>query len=149
MIIYIGSDHQGFGAKALLAAYLKKRGDECVDVGDDRLNPEDDFPVFASRAVNALLSSHGADARAILLCGSGQGMVMAANRFRGIRAGLGWSIAAAKGVRNDEDSNVLALPAELFDETPQLAHDIIDAFLDTPFAAAPRYIRRNKELDEL
>jgi ribose 5-phosphate isomerase B len=76
-------------------------------------------------------------------------MMMAANRFKGIRAGLGWSVEAAEGIRNDEDSNVLAMPAELFEKDLQLARAIIDAFLDTPFAGAARYIRRNNELDSL
>jgi ribose 5-phosphate isomerase B len=129
--------------------YLKKRGIDAVDVGDEKLNPDDDFPVFAARAVHKINSSDDTDARAILLCGSGQGMMIAANRFKGIRAGLGWSVEAAEGIRNDEDANVLALPSQLLQDNQPLAHDIIDTFINTPFAAAARYIRRNRELDEL
>jgi len=149
MIVYVGSDHRGFPSKQHIIDYLKHQGIATMDVGDEKLDPEDDFPVYAARAVTAIRSNTDPDARAILLCGSGQGMVMAANRFRGIRAGLGWSIDAAKGIRNDEDSNVLALPAEFLDDDETNAFAIVDAFLHTPFAAAPRYIRRNKELDDL
>ncbi len=148
MIVFVGADHQGFSAKAEVIRYLQKKGLEVSDVGDTHLNPEDDFPVFAARAVHAMQASSDPEPRAILLCGSGQGMMMAANRFKGIRAGLGWSVEAARGIRNDEDSNVLALPAELM-QTKVLAERIIDAWLETPFAGAARYIRRNKELDEV
>jgi ribose 5-phosphate isomerase B len=129
MIVFVGSDHRGFEAKKHVIAHLQKRSVECVDVGDERLLPDDDFPVFAAKAVTAIKTSEDKDPRAILLCGSGQGMMMAANRFKGIRAGLGWSVEAAEGIRNDEDSNVLAMPAELFEKDLQLAHAIIDAFL--------------------
>lgn len=149
MIVYVGSDHRGYDAKSELLAYLQAKQLEVVDVGDKRLDPNDDFPVFAARAVAAVKSSSDNDPRAILVCGSGQGMVIAANRYKGIRAGLGWSVEAARAVRNDEDSNVLALPAEFLDNNKQLALAIVDTFLETPFANAPRYVRRNKELDEL
>lgn len=148
MIVFVGADHQGFSAKAEVIRYLQKKGLEVSDVGDTHLNPEDDFPVFAARAVHAMQASNDPEPRAILLCGSGQGMMMAANRFKGIRAGLGWSVEAARGIRNDEDSNVLALPAELL-QSKEVAERIIDAWLETPFAGAARYIRRNKELDEV
>ncbi len=149
MIVYVGSDHNGFERKKQVCAYLKKRGIDVIDVGDTTLDPDDDFPVFAAAAVTAIRTSKDPNARAILICGSGQGMLMAANRFRGIRAGLGWSVEAAKGIRNDEDSNVLALPSDILKQNDTLAKDIIDAWLDTPFANAQRYVRRNRELDEL
>ena len=135
--------------KKQVLEYLKKRSILAMDIGDEVLDPDDDFPVFAARAVAAIKTSHDNDARALLICGSGQGMIMAANRFHGIRAGLGWSVEAAEGIRNDEDANVMALPSHTLHNNPQLAHAIIDAFLETTFAAAPRYKRRNRELDEL
>ncbi len=149
MIVYVGSDHNGFALKAQVCQYLKKRGIEAIDVGDKTLDPNDDFPVFAAAAVTALRTSVDPHARAILICGSGQGMLMAANPFHGIRAGLGWSVEGAKGIRNDEDSNVLALPSDVLKQSDTLANDIIDAWLDTPFAHAQRYMRRNRELDQL
>ncbi|HUD03508.1 MAG TPA: RpiB/LacA/LacB family sugar-phosphate isomerase [Patescibacteria group bacterium] len=150
MKIYVGADHRGYVAKQEVLNYLKKAGYEAEDIGDEQFNPEDDFPVFATKAANKVLSSQDADSRAILICGSGQGMAMAANRFKGIRAGLGYNVEAAKCTRNDEDSNVLALPAELF-KTPsdQKVFVIIEAWLNTPFANAARFIRRNQELDNL
>lgn len=149
MKIYIGADHAGYGPKKQLSEYLLKAGYQIEDIGDKNFVPDDDFPVFASAAAQKVLSSEDKDAKAILICGSGQGMAMAANRFRGIRAGLGWSVEAAKSTRNDEDSNILALPSEVFEENGQKAFVIVETWLNTPFAKAARYIRRNQELDQL
>lgn len=147
MKIYVGSDHRGFAFKAQLLDYVRSIGHDAQDVGDKKLDPDDDFPIFAAKAVQLVLADPDRDARAILICGSGQGMAIAANRFRGIRAGLGWSIEAAKSTRNDEDSNVLALPAELMGNEKKW-QDIVHAWLSTPFANAPRFIRRNRQLDD-
>jgi ribose 5-phosphate isomerase B len=87
------------------------------------------------------------DTRGILICGSGQGMCMAANRFKGIRAALAWDQEEARAARNDDDSNVLCLSARYldFDKTIGIVH----TWLMTPFAGATRFKRRIQELDEL
>lgn len=150
MKIYVGADHKGYVPKDEVLSYLKQAGYAAEDIGDEQFDPEDDFPVFAAKAANKVLSSPDDEPRAILICSSGQGMAMAANRIKGIRAGLGYSVEAAKSTRNDEDSNVLALPSELFkNENKHNVFVIIEAWLNTPFAAAARYIRRNQELDRL
>jgi len=149
MYIYVGADHRGYGLKEEVLKYLKSAGYEAEDIGDKDFDPEDDFPVFASLAAQKVLSSQDTDPRAVLICGSGQGMLMAANRIKGIRAGLGWSAEAAKGIRNDEDSNVLAVPADLFNVDHHKAFVVIETWLNTPFAGAARYIRRKAELDKL
>ena len=134
-----------------MSEYLKTRGIEVVDEGDQKLDPADDFPQFAATTVTALLLAIGQgvpDARGILICGSGQGMCMAANRYKGIRASLVWNESEAHSSRNDDDSNVLCLPArELTDFDKIIA--IVDVWLNTPFPGAERFIRRIKELDEL
>lgn len=147
MKIFLGSDHAGFHLKEKVFAYLSKREYDVEDVGDKELVPDDDFPEFAQRVVIKVLGED--DARGILLCGSGQGMCMAANRFRGIRASLVWDVAEAKLTRNDNDSNVLCLPARVIDDESGQWQAIIDAWLETPFANAERYVRRNRQLDEL
>jgi len=147
MKIFLGSDHNGFHLKEKMFAYLSKRGYDVQDVGDRELIPDDDFPQFAQAAALKVLGED--DARAILLCGGGQGMCMAANRFRGIRASVVWDERQAKLTRNDNDSNVLCLPAEILEDDDREWQAIVDAWLNTPFAAAPRYIRRNRQLDEL
>lgn len=150
MKIYLGSDHVGFDLKEKVFAYLAKRNINVQDVGDTVLNPDDDFPQFAQAAALKVIGDAEADPRAILICGGGQGMAMAANRFRGIRASVIWDAEEARMTRNDNDSNVLCLPARVLErEDDQIWQDIIDTWIHTPFARAVRYKRRNAELDEL
>ena len=147
MKIYIGADHNGFDFKRRLIELLSQAGHEVVDEGDSTKQPADDFPQFAGRVVSALLADNDSEVRGVLVCGSGQGMCMAANRFKGIRAALCWDVVEAKASRNDDNSNVLCLSSRYtsFED----AETIVNAWLATPFAGAPRFIRRLKELDEL
>lgn len=153
MKIYLGSDHGGYYLKEKLEAYLAKRGYEFEDVGHKELDPQDDFPQFAAQAaVRVLGEEEKDDPRAILVCKSGQGMAMAANRFKGVRAVVVTTPQEAKETRDDNNSNVLCLSARLFDapgDDLQLWKDIVDTWLSTPFSKAARYIRRNRQLDEL
>ncbi len=154
MKIYIGADHNGHQLKKSICEYLKSRGFEVVDEGNKGLDPKDDFPVFAARVVNAMRADKDFDphrtdqVRGLLICGSGQGMVMAANRFSGIRAGLVYNLASAKSTRHDEDSNVIALPSELFKSFKDW-QVLLDAWLSEPFGNAERFRRRNQQLDQL
>ncbi len=149
MTIYLGADHRGFILKNKVFAYLAKRGYGVVDAGDKELDPEDDFPQFAQAAALKILDGASGVDRAILICGSGQGMAIAANRFSGIRAIVVNSVEEAKFGRNDDDANVLCLPARILADDDALWKDIVDAFLKTEFSGAPRFVRRNRELDEL
>jgi ribose 5-phosphate isomerase B len=148
MKIYLGSDHRGFDLKEEIFAYLAKHNYDVEDVGDKVLDPEDDFPEFAQKACTRIIGSEDKDPRAILICGGGQGMAMAANRFRGIRASVIWDAYEAKMTRNDNDSNVLCLTAHVFEKSPKSWQGVIETWLNTPFASAPRYVRRNNQLDE-
>lgn len=143
--IFLGADHNGFNAKNKLAEYLRSAGFEVVDDGGAELNPEDDFPVFAKKVSQDVLAA-GPDARGILTCGSGQGMCMAANRYRGIRAVLGYDTESVRSARNDDDSNVLCLPVKVLEG--DIDHTILNTFLNTPFANAPRFNRRIQEMDD-
>lgn len=149
MKIYLGADHQGFAMKQDVFAYLTKRGYEVEDIGDKELDPNDDFPEFAQMAAIKVIGDEDPDPRAILLCGGGQGMCMAANRFRGIRASVIWDEYEAKMTRNDNDSNVLCLPSRVLEDDDKAWQNIIDTWLITPFAAAARYKRRNAQIDEI
>jgi len=148
MKIYLGADHNGFERKAQLAEYLQKNGYEVVDEGDGERQPEDDFPQFAGRVVQAMRGDEDpVQARGILICGSGQGMCIAANRFKGVRAALAFDQEEARASRNDEDSNILCLSSRYLDFDKTIS--IIHTWLMTPFAGAPRYKRRIQQLDEL
>jgi len=149
MNIYIAADHRGFERKELLKEQLSKAGIKTIDLGDTKLNTEDDFTEFAQNACMAVLADESAapEARAILICGSGQGMVMAANRFRGIRACLAFSEHQAMAAKREEDSNVLCLSSEHLNLEKSLS--IVESWLNAKFLPEQRYIRRIEELDKL
>ncbi|MEI6850520.1 MAG: RpiB/LacA/LacB family sugar-phosphate isomerase [Candidatus Saccharibacteria bacterium] len=149
MKIYLGSDHMGFRLKEKVFAYLVKRGYDVEDVGGQVLDPNDDFPEFAQAAALQIIGSTDKDPRGILLCGGGQGMAMAANRFRGIRASVIWDAFEAKMTRNDNDSNILCLPSRVLENDDSAWQGIIETWLSTPFAGAVRFKRRNAQIDEL
>jgi ribose 5-phosphate isomerase B len=146
MKVYVGADHNGFFLKQKLVDYLAKQGYQVVDDGNNKLDPADDYPVFAERAVKDVLDGKD-DARAILICGSGQGMCIAANRFKGIRAAVGYDHESVRASRNDDNVNILCLPARTLAQ--DAAYDLVDTFLRTEFAAADRFNRRLAEIDKL
>jgi ribose 5-phosphate isomerase B len=147
MKIYIGADHNGFDYKGKLVELLRRSGHDVIDEGDKAKAPDDDFPQFASRVVTGLKSDSDDQVRGILICGSGQGMCMAANRYKGIRASLCWNVEEARSARNDDDSNVLCLSSRY--TSLEEAEAIVNTWLSTPFAGAPRFTRRIQQLDEL
>ncbi|MDB5185884.1 MAG: Sugar-phosphate isomerase, RpiB/LacA/LacB family [Candidatus Saccharibacteria bacterium] len=147
MKIFVGADHNGFYLRNALIVYLQKAGYDVVDDGDARLDPENDFPVYAQKVVQDILSSEDDDARGILICGSGQGMCMAANRFKGIRACLAYDRESARSSRNDDNANILCLPAHVLENNN--INVVVETFLNTPFANAPRFVRRLQEMDQL
>jgi ribose 5-phosphate isomerase B len=150
MNIYLGADHNGFYLKEKVFAYLIKHGYSVEDVGNTELEPGDDFPEFAQMAALRVIGDEDKDPRAILLCGGAQGMAMAANRFRGIRASVVWDAHEAKMTRNDNDSNILCLPARVMEEEGDAAwQGIVETWLNTPFAELARYKRRNAQIDEM
>lgn len=147
MKIYVGADHNGFELKRQLLDYLRHNGYDVSDEGDIKLDPEDDYPQFAARVVMAMKSSDDPDPRGLLICGSGQGICIAANRFKGIRAAVCDNTEEARSGRNDDDTNVLCLPARVVGLGQ--AESVLKTWLDTGFAGAARFKRRIAELDEL
>lgn len=145
MKVYIDADHNGFELKRALFAYLEKSQIEVEDLGGAEQNPDDDYPLAAARVAHAVLGDGGACG--IVICGSGQGVCIAANRFKGIRASLCWDNQEARAARNDDDANVLCLPARMIDIDKAIS--ITHTWLQTPFAAAPRFKRRIEQLDQL
>lgn len=146
MKVLLGADHRGYELKSRYKHYIESIGYEVEDVNEAPLNPEDDYPLIAASLVNKLLAA-GGQARGVLICGSGQGMAIAANRFKGIRACLCWNETEAKSSRNEDDSNILCLSTDHVDYEQSIK--VISVWLSSEFAAASRYQRRIKELDEL
>ena len=151
MRVYLGADHQGFFLKNKVRDYLTKAGYQITDYSNEELDPDDDFPKYAKLAAKRVVDEKDDTDVAILVCGGGQGMCMAANRIKGVRVIVASSVEDATYGRNDNDANVLCLPARVLDREYNIPlwRDIVDAFMNTPFAGAERYIRRNRELDQL
>jgi ribose 5-phosphate isomerase B len=143
--IYLGADHAGFELKIQIYEHLVHSGYEIEDIGAKTLEAEDDYPQYAySVAVKVL----GDDSSlGILICGSGQGMSIAANRVRGIRAALAWNPQIAAAAKTDDNANILVLPARFIDAAA--SEEIVDAWLKAEFKSDPKYHRRLDELEEL
>lgn len=146
MLIYIGADHKGFELKESLKKNLIKQGYEVIDVGNDHYDKNDDYPDFAALAAHAV-SQDSINRRGILICGSGAGMNIVANKFEGVRAVLINNPEQAKLSRNDGDSNVLTLAADFLDE--KMAKEILKVWLKTPFSGDERHKRRLKKIMEI
>jgi len=146
MKIFIGADHNGFELKNQVREHLEHNGFDSEDVGAMTLDKDDDYPQYAF-AVTAKVIGEEDPVFGILVCGSGQGMAIAANRVAGIRAALVWSPAEARAARRDDNANVLVLPATMIDTDTALA--IVDDFLDQKFSGEPRYQRRLDQIEEV
>src|SRR3989344_1851366 len=139
MTIYLGADHRGFELKEKLKEWLKDHGYAVEDLGAHKLEPEDDYPDYAIAVAHKVAEAPDEN-RGILLCGSGVGMDIAANRVNGIRAALSFNAAVAKQSREHEDANVLVLAADWL--APDDAGEILKTFLETPFSGEERHVRR-------
>ena len=137
MKIVIGSDHGGFELKQEVMDHLKKRGIEIIDVGCYSAE-SCDYPVYAKPVTEAI--QNGDADLGILICGTGIGMSMAANKEKGIRAALCHDTFSAKATREHNNANILCMGARVVG--PGLALMIIDTFIDTPFSNDERHIRR-------
>lgn len=136
--VFLGADHAGFDIKNIVREHLEAHGDATDDLGAHTLNPHDDYPMYAAAVAQAVREHHGAFG--ILACGNAEGICMAANKFDGIRAGIGYSIEAARTMRNDDNANILCIPGRVHTQDNPLA--IVDAFLSTPFSGEARHLRR-------
>jgi ribose 5-phosphate isomerase B len=145
MKIVIGSDHAGFRYKENAKKYFAMTAEHtCIDVGTDS-EASTDYPDYAVLAVNALLSRK-AD-MGILICGTGIGMSIAANKFKGIRAAVCESTAAAQLARLHNDANILCIGERL--TSWEKALEIIKTFLETSFDDSERHCRRVDKLNKL
>ena len=138
MKLVIASDHAGFALKEEVRAYLTRQGHEILDLGAFRCEPQDDYPDFAERVGEAIRA--GEAPRGILICGSGVGVSVAANKIPGIRAGMCHdTYSAHQGVEHD-DMNVLVLGARVIGV--EMARELVDNFLAAKFNGAERHRRR-------
>lgn len=142
-MIAVGSDHGGFALKAEIIAHLTKRGLEVKDFGT-YTEQSCDYPVYARAVAKAVAA--GECEKGIIICGTGIGVSITANKIRGIRAALCGDCFSAEATRLHNDANVLTLGARV--TGPGLALKIVDTFLDTPFSGDERHIRRISMIEE-
>ena len=144
MRLAFGADHAGFSLKQSLAAYAKELGHEVLDLGTDSEVPVD-YPDFAAAVGRAVVE--GRAERGVLICGSGVGASVAANKIPGVRAGLCHdTYSAHQGVEHD-DTNVLVLGARVIGL--ELARELMRAYLNARFSGAERHVRRLEKIKRL
>jgi ribose 5-phosphate isomerase B len=140
--VIIGADHAGFTLKEITREILKKAGHDVVDIGAHTYDKSDDYPDFAAAVARAVVAEK--ESRGILVCGSGVGASIAANKIKGARACLCHDIySAVQGVEHD-DMNILCLGGLIVG--PALAERLVAAFLDARFFDSGRYLRRLRKV---
>ncbi|HTS75652.1 MAG TPA: ribose 5-phosphate isomerase B [Bryobacteraceae bacterium] len=145
MRIALGSDHAGFELKREMMDFVRSLGHETIDVGAFEYDAGDDYPDFAAALGEAV--HRGKADRGVLICGSGVGASVAANKIRGVRAGLCHDCYSAhQGVEHDE-MNVLVMGSRVIGT--ELARDIVKQFLTAQFTGAERHVRRLAKVQEL
>lgn len=145
MRIAIAADHAGFELKEKIREFLEDQGYDVLDAGAFDYDKDDDYPVFAAKAAH--LVSTGEAERGILICDSGIGVDIVANKLPGVRSALVHDEELAKTTRQHNDSNVLSIGALFVDE--EKAKRIVDNWLETEFSGAERHKRRINEIELL
>jgi len=142
--IYIAADHAGFKLKDEIKKWLHKKGIEFIDMGSHVLDPADDYPDYAVPLARKVAA---AKSLGILVCGSAQGVCIAANKVRGARAVIPFSLEEVKLSREHNDANIICLSGWFMGM--HKAKKMIELFLNTPFSKEPRHVRRVNKIKKL
>lgn len=145
MKIYIGSDHRGYRLKEKIAQWLFEMEYDFQDMGAPTLEPGDDFTKYAQ--IVASLVAGNENSKGVLLCGSGVGVDVMANKFDGIRASIGKNVLQVEAGRRDDDMNILVIAADYTEEKETKA--MLIAFLETKFSGKARFKRRLEEIGRI
>ena len=143
-MIYIGADHRGYNLKEEIKKFLAGQKYQFEDMGNFSYDPNDDYADFA-KLVAQKVSEKPEENKGILICGSGVGVDITANKFKGVRSALADDIETARQSRAHDDTNVLSLPADEVDF--ELAKKIITVWLETPFSNGEKYKRRISKIE--
>jgi ribose 5-phosphate isomerase B len=141
-MIFIGSDHAGFALKEKVKSWLTELGTPVQDVGPAEFTPGDDYPVYAQPVAEKVSQGQG---EGILICDTGEGMAIAANKFPGVRAALVTDDLTASRSKEHNNSNVLVLGSEL--QSEEDAKRFLEIWLSTPFSGEERHERRLGEIE--
>jgi len=144
MNIFVGADHRGFQLKNDIIEYLQSKNIRVEDMGNYEHNPEDDYPDFAQKVAKAVLQNPQSNL-GLVICGSGIGVAISVNRFKGILCALGFRDDQVKHGRENDHINVLALPSDYL--TLEQATQFVDTFLTTAPIMKEKYLRRAKKND--
>ena len=144
MKIYIGADHRGFELKEKVKVWLTDWGHECSDEGAYQLNPDDDYTAFAAKV--AIRVSEG-NAMGILICGSGVGVDITANKFDGDKASIGKNAKQIEAGRADDNMNVLVIASDFTSEKE--ARTMLKAFLETEYVDSSSHERRLRDIEKI
>ena len=145
-MIYLGADHRGYNLKEEIKKFFELEKIEFKDLGNLNYDENDDYPDFVKKVVEKVLSSSKKD-KGILICGTGIGMSIAANKFKGIKAGLCLSGYMAKRAIEEDDINILCLAADITDVGT--TKKIIKEWLKAKFKNEERYKRRAEKIFEI
>jgi len=143
-MIYLGADHRGFLLKEKIKEYLDSQHLDFADLGAKKYVKEDDYPLIAFKLAEEVVKIYGS--LGVLVCGSGAGATLAANKVKGARAGLGLSPRQITAARVEDNLNILCLSAEHLDKDQNL--EILKSFLEARFVAEERRIRRLQQISD-
>lgn len=143
--IYIGADHAGWELKEALEDFLKNKEYGIVDMGNQNLVEDDDYPDFGYAVAKRVVTDEGS--HGIVICGNAQGICIVANKVKGARAATGFNHEVAKTSRTDDNANILCLPGRHL--TISEAKKIVDAWLSTKFSGAERHVRRLNKVTQI
>lgn len=145
MKVYIGADHRGFKLKEKIKGWLEDWEYDFEDMGAYRLDPKDDYTLYAEKVGPVVSKEKGT--RGVLLCGSGVGVDVIANKFDGVRASIGKSAKQVKAGRNDDNMNILVIAADYTKDNE--AKEMLKVFLETEFAGKARFKKRLQEIEKI
>lgn len=144
-MLYIAADHAGYPLKEELKPFLQELGFKVQDLGNEQLDPSDDYPDFAYRLAHNILDTE--DSKGILICGTGQGMCIAANKIDGIRAAFVYDEFTARHAADHLNANVLCLGGRVTDF--EMAKKIVKMWLETEYVPEERLKRRLEKLQNI
>lgn len=145
MQVYLGADHRGFRLKEKIKEWLNDWEYKFKDLGAHELNPKDDYTLYAEKVGSIVGKEKGA--RGVLLCGSGVGVDVAANKFDGVRASIGKTPEQIKAGRSDDNMNILVIAADYTKEDE--AKKMVKTFLETKFEGKARQKRRLSDIEKI
>lgn len=144
MKVYLGADHNGFPLKEKIKKYLQKKGINFEDLGNKKFDFKDDYPDFAFAVAKKVAKTKN---KGILICGSGAGICIAANKVRGVLAAQAFTPQQAKALRAEDDINILCLDGDVLKE--RTVQNIVKTFLKTKFSNLQRHKKRIKKIKKV